>query len=85
MKRGMVRDAASAKLAASANVLLRSVELVLADHARRAEEGEYGGRAGQELAWDLTAARARLETVRLYINGWDPKKGADGKFEEKPS
>lgn len=85
MRRGMVRDAATARLAASINVLLWSVDAVLKDHIRKAEAGEYGGRCGQELAWDLIAARARLQTAADYMNGVTPEKLTDRKFQEKLS
>lgn len=68
MKQGLVRDAATAKVAAEINELLRGVDMALSDHIGHAEQGLYG-RWGDGLAWDLSSLRARLEKVRELVNG----------------
>lgn len=66
---GFVHDAASARDATVVNLLLLSVNAVLDDHIRKAEDGHYGGADGRELAWDLAAAKARLQKVWELVNG----------------
>ena len=69
MKRGLVHDAASAKIVAEVNELLRSVDMALCDHVGVARQGIYGELWSGGLEYDLTALRARLDRVRELING----------------
>lgn len=69
MRKGMVRDAETARMAAEVNELLRSIDMTLQDHVVKAAEGEYGGKEGQALLWDLGAVRAKLDCVRELVNG----------------
>jgi len=70
MKKGLVHDAASAKIAAEINELLRSCDAALTEQRGLAEQGLFGqGHWAQALQWDLTALRARLDRVRELVNG----------------
>ena len=69
VKKGMVRDAETARMAAEVNELLRSIDQTLRDHMIKAEEGAYGGREGQALLWDLGAIQAELGFIRELVNG----------------
>ncbi len=70
MRQGLVRDAATAKIAAEINELLRSCDVALAEQSGLAEQGLFGqGHWAQQLQWDLTALRARLDRVRELIAG----------------
>ncbi len=79
-KRGLIRDAHSAKLSADVFVLLRECDVALSEHMSRAEQGMYGEYWGKGLSWDLAAVRARLERVRNLITGDEAEKGGAAKF-----
>lgn len=70
MKKGLVRDAASAGTAAEVNELLRQCDIALSEQQGLAGQGVFGsGHWVQALQWDLTAVRARLDRVRTLVNG----------------
>ena len=70
MRKGLVRDAASAKTAAEINELLRLCDVALTEWMGLAGQGLFGqGHWAKALSWDLAALRARLERVRELVNG----------------
>lgn len=69
MRRGMVRDAETARMAAEVNELLRSITQTVEYHVVRATEGDYGGKDAQTLIWDLGTVRAKLDGIRELVNG----------------
>lgn len=69
-QKGLVRDAASAKVAAQVNELLWECDLALGEHWNRCHQGLYGnGFWVNGLELDLSAIRGRLERVRRMVCG----------------
>lgn len=69
MTKGLVHDAASAKIAAEVNIILRTADMTLGEHISRAEQGLYGEWWSKGLIYDLSAIRDRLERVGDLISG----------------
>lgn len=82
VRKGMVRDAATARAAAEINVIVRGMEDALSFHIVRATEGEYGGRCGTELLWDLAALKARLHRIRELVSGSGAEFVREGNFKK---
>ena len=69
MRKGLVHDAASAKIAAEVNDILRTADMALIEHIGRADQGLYGEWWSKGLSYDLGAIRARLARVRDLVSG----------------
>lgn len=77
MKKGMVRDAATAKIAAQVYEILRGCDVILSEHEMRTEQGHYGDSLWVvALSYDLVSVRGRLNRVRALIAGSTENLGA---------